>query len=47
MRLGENLVGARVDGIVGREEGGAANWMGDLRMEIDVGGGSLGREGRA
>ena len=47
LRLGENLVGARVEGIVGREEGGAANWIGDLRMGIEVGRGSLGREGRA
>ena len=47
LRLGENLVGARVEGNVGREEGGAANWIGDLRMGIEVGRGSLGREGRA
>ena len=47
LRPGENLVGARVEGILGREEAGAANWMGDLRMGIEVGIGSLGLGGRA
>ena len=36
-----------MEGIVGREEGGAANWIGDLRIGIEVGRGSLGRVGKA
>ena len=45
LRLGENLVGARVEGIVGREDEGAANWIGDLRIGIEVGIASLGMGG--